>query len=101
MDFFGFGKRYGRGTRSNTHRGLDFTTGKRSKDYDENGHRIKKNHKPFSKRGGRKGSTKGTRSRTRPGRINYMTHEGDSVFHQNGHYVRKDRTPYSKRKLFN
>ena len=42
-------------------------------------------------------STKGTRSKTHPGRKNYTTKKGDKVFHRKGKYVRKSRKPYSKK----
>ena len=41
-------------------------------------------------------STKGTRSKTHRGRLNYTTKKGDKVFHRKGHYVRKSRRPYKK-----
>ena len=41
-------------------------------------------------------STKGTRSKTHRGRLNYTTKKGDKVFHRKGHYVRKSRKPYRK-----
>ena len=37
---------------------------------------------------------KGSRSITRPGRLNYETHMGDAYYHQNGHLVAGN--PYSK-----
>lgn len=43
----------------------------------------------------RRGSTKGTKSKTRSGRLNYTTKKGSKVFHRKGHYVRKSRKPYS------
>lgn len=46
----------------------------------------------------RRRSTKGTRSKTHPGRKNYTTKKGDKVFHRKGKYVRKSRKPYSKKK---
>jgi hypothetical protein len=48
--------------------------------------------KPKTKR--RRGSRKGTRSKTHPGRLNYTTKKGDKVYHENGHYVRKGHRPY-------
>ena len=42
----------------------------------------------------RRRSTKGTRSRTRPGRLNYTTKKGSRVYHKKGHYVRKSHKPY-------
>lgn len=44
----------------------------------------------------RRRSTKGTRSKTHRGRLNYTTKKGDKVFHRKGHYVRKSRRPYKK-----
>jgi len=44
------------------------------------------------------GSTKGTRSKTHPGRKNYTTKKGDKVFHRKGKYVRLSRKPYSSRR---
>ena len=44
-------------------------------------------------------STKGTRSKTHPGRKNYTTKKGDKVFHRKGKYVRKSRKPYSKKRM--
>ena len=44
----------------------------------------------------RRRSTKGTRSKTHRGRLNYTTKKGDKVFHRKGHYVRKSRKPYRK-----
>ena len=46
----------------------------------------------------RRRSTKGTRSKTHPGRKNYTTKKGDKVFHRKGKYVRKSRKPYSKKR---
>ena len=46
----------------------------------------------------RRRSTKGTRSKTHPGRKNYTTKKGDKVFHRKRKYVRKSRKPYSKKK---
>ena len=46
----------------------------------------------------RRRSTKGTRSKTHPGRKNYTTKKGDNVFHRKGKYVRKSHKPYSKKK---
>ena len=46
----------------------------------------------------RRRSTKGTRSKTHPGRKNYTTKKGDKVFHRKGKNVRKSRKPYSKKK---
>ena len=40
-------------------------------------------------------STKGTRSKTHPGRKNYTTKKGDKVFHRKGKYVRLSRRPYT------
>jgi len=42
----------------------------------------------------RRRSTKGTKSKTHPGRLNYTTKKGDKVYHRNGHYVRKSHRPY-------
>jgi hypothetical protein len=42
----------------------------------------------------RRRSTKGTRSRTHPGRLNYTTKKGNKVYHKKGHYVRKSHRPY-------
>lgn len=41
-------------------------------------------------------STKGTRSKTRPGRKNYTTKKGNKVFHHKGHNVKRKRKPYTK-----
>lgn len=46
----------------------------------------------------RRRSTKGTRSKTHPGRKNYTTKKGDKVFHRKGKYVRKSRKPYTKKR---
>jgi len=43
---------------------------------------------------GKTRSTKGTKSKTHPGELNYTTKKGSKVFHQNHHYVRKSRKPY-------
>ena len=40
-------------------------------------------------------SKKGTRSKTRPGRLNYTTKKGDKVYHRKHHYIRKTHKPYS------
>ena len=40
-------------------------------------------------------STKGTRSKTHPGRKNYTTKKGDKVYHRKGHYVKKSHTPFT------
>jgi hypothetical protein len=39
-------------------------------------------------------STKGTKSKTRPGRLNFTTKKGSKVYHKKGHYVRKSHKPY-------
>jgi hypothetical protein len=39
-------------------------------------------------------STKGTKSKTRPGRLNFTTKKGSKVYHRKGHYVRKSHKPY-------
>jgi len=39
-------------------------------------------------------STKGTKSKTRPGRLNFTTKKGSKVYHRKGHYVRKTHKPY-------
>jgi len=43
-------------------------------------------------------SRKGTKSKTRKGRMNYTTKRGDKVYHPKGHYVKKTHRPYSYRK---
>jgi len=40
-------------------------------------------------------SKKGTKSKTRPGRLNYTTKKGDKVYHQMHHNVTKTHKPYS------
>jgi len=42
----------------------------------------------------RRRSTKGAKSKTHPGRLNYTTKKGDKVYHEKGHYVRKTHRPY-------
>jgi hypothetical protein len=39
-------------------------------------------------------STKGTKSKTHLGELNYTTKKGSKVYHQKGHYVRKTHRPY-------
>ena len=39
-------------------------------------------------------STRGTKSKTHRGRLNYTTKKGSKVFHRKHHYVRKSRKPY-------
>jgi hypothetical protein len=43
-------------------------------------------------------STKGSRSKTRPGRLDYTTKRGDRDYHRDGHDVRRKRRPYSRRR---
>jgi len=38
------------------------------------------------------------RSRTRKGRLDFVTHKGDKVYNARGHYQRKRRSPYRKRR---
>lgn len=40
-------------------------------------------------------SKKGTKSKTRPGRLNYTTKKGDKVYHQMHHNMKKTHKPYS------
>ena len=49
-----------------------------------------------SKKSSFKVPKKGQPSKTRKGRLDFVTHKGDKVFHQKGHYVRKNRKPYTK-----
>ena len=39
-------------------------------------------------------STKGTKSMTRPGRLNYTTKKGNKVYHKKGRYITKTHRPY-------
>jgi len=43
---------------------------------------------------GKTGSTKGTKSKTHTGDLNYTTKKGDKVYHQRNHYIRKTHKPY-------
>ena len=52
----------------------------------------KRRHKCCHKR---RRSTKGSRSKTHPGRKDYTTKRGDKVFHRRHHYVRRRRRPYT------
>jgi len=42
-------------------------------------------------------STKGSKSKTRPGDKDYTTKKGDKDFHQDGRDVKKKRKPYTKK----
>ena len=55
--------------------------------YHENGHYVRKTHRPY-------GYHKGSRSKTHKGRKDFTTKKGSKVFHRKGHYVRKSRRPY-------
>jgi len=57
---------------------------------------TKKMYKPIAK--SFKVGKKGSKSKTRKGEKNFMTHKGDKVFHQKSKFVRKSRKPYSKTK---
>ena len=52
----------------------------------------KRRHKCCHKR---RRSTKGSRSKTHPGRKDYTTKRGDKVYHRRHHYVRRRRRPYT------
>ena len=41
---------------------------------------------------------KGQRSRTRHGRLDFITHKGDSTFNRRGHRQRRRRKPYTKKR---
>ena len=41
--------------------------------------------------------SKGSPSKTRRGKLDYVTHEGDRVYDEAGHWVRRPRAPYMKR----
>ena len=41
---------------------------------------------------------KGSRSKTRKGRLNFLTHLGSRVYDQAGHFVRKLRKPFTRRR---
>ena len=44
------------------------------------------------------GKRRKRRSKTRKGRLDYVTHRGDKDYHEGKHYVRKSRRPYSRRR---
>lgn len=78
-----------KGTKSRTHFGRkNYTTKRGNKVYHDNGHYVKKTHKPYS-------YSKGSASKTNLGLLNFTTKLGDMMFHQKEHYVRKSRRPYS------
>jgi hypothetical protein len=45
-----------------------------------------------------KRSVKGSRSKTRPGRLNYTTKKGNKYYQRNGHRVKKTHRPYGYHK---
>ena len=52
---------------------------------------TKKMYKPLIKT-----FKKGSKSKTRKGEKDFLTHKGDKVFHEKGKYVHKSREPYDK-----
>ena len=50
------------------------------------------------RRRGTRGYRKGSRSRTRPGRQDFVTHLGSNVFDRLGHWFKGTRKPYRGRK---
>jgi len=42
-------------------------------------------------------STKGSKSKTRPGDMDYTTKKGDKEYHQDGRDVKKKRKPYTRK----
>lgn len=62
------------------------TTKKQTK---RRGHKRSTHKKPT------RGFKKGTKSRTRSGRLNFITHKGDKVYNADGHYQKSKHKPYS------
>ena len=57
------------------------------------GYFTRKGHFGWVKKG-----TKGARSKTHQGLLDYTTKLGDLVFHRRKHYVRKSRKPYTRKR---
>ena len=97
------GRKYRKGSRSKTRKGRqDFLTHLGSNVFDEAGHFVRRAVKPYTRRrkSRRRGGKyrKGSRSKTRKGRLDFLTHLGSNVFDEAGHFVRRAVKPYTRRR---